>query len=796
MKKLLLILVLFVTVGLKAQTDGLSYQAVIVNPTTQELPGVNASGNIFPNKSLSVRFTISNSSGIEYQEEQSTSTDAYGMISLTIGQGSSMGRTFTEINWDGAQKELKVEINLDGGFKVLSVQPLLYVPFALHRDITATGNLIVEGDVGFKGELEVDGATTLNNTLDVTNGSATNLTGTLNVDGATDVNNTLTVDGATTLNNTLDVTNGSATNLTGTLNVDGATDVNNTLTVDGATTLNNTLDVTNASATNLTGTLNVDGATDVNNTLTVDGATTLNNTLDVTNASATNLTGTLNVDGATDVNNTLTVDGATTLNNTLDVTGGSATNLTGTLNVDGATTLEMLVIKTINVQSSQATYVATFENTNNGNGDGINIKLGKAKTSFTKPNIPGLSPTQLSQIKNLINCNYTGPKITLLKNIVIEGVQADVEMIAGLTVGIGNMLVGQINTELGLPITTPRLAIPTISVPSLYTPKIDLEPIVTIPRRRITAGFPILSGFELLPAMEVMPKLPEITLAGLGIAEIKINNLEFWGVPNLCFTDSGSPLNNQNEFLRFSDNANAKMGSIRAVSLSDWSSDYLNPAFLFKLRGALTSAVDKKHAQYHFKSEISSALKDYAAIGVEYSSGNGDYAEWLERINPNEAISTGDIVAVKGGKITKDLTDAEQVMAVSHRPIVLGNVPEEGKNHLGNNIAFMGQIPVKIMGSVVAGDYIVAKSNIVGYGIAISPEDMILEDFKLVVGRSWDTNSDSGPKMVNTVIGVHNGDYINILKRYEQKIKKSEARLNSVEAKVDALSELIKSKSL
>jgi hypothetical protein len=96
----------------------------------------------------------------------------------------------------------------------------------------------------------------------------------------------------------------------------------------------------------------------------------------------------------------------------------------------------------------------------------------------------------------------------------------------------------------------------------------------------------------------------------------------------------------------------------------------------------------------------------------------------------------------------------------------------------------MGQIPVKMMGPVVAGDYIVGKGDIKGFGVAISPEDMTIEDFKYAVGRSWDTNTESGPKMVNTVVGVHNGDYLNILKRTED-------RLKSVEDKVEALHKLM-----
>ncbi|MCK5168981.1 MAG: hypothetical protein KAQ75_03800, partial [Bacteroidales bacterium] len=144
-------------------------------------------------------------------------------------------------------------------------------------------------------------------------------------------------------------------------------------------------------------------------------------------------------------------------------------------------------------------------------------------------------------------------------------------------------------------------------------------------------------------------------------------------------------------------------------------------------------------------------------------------------------------------KITKELKDAEQVMAISSSPIVLGNTPKVGKEYLGNNVAFMGQIPVKIMGPVNTGDYIVGKGDIPGYGVAVRPDNMTLEDFKYTVGRSWVKNIYTGPKMVNTVVGIHNGDYLNVLKKYEERFKNSETRLKNLEDKLELL---IKSNSI
>lgn len=504
--------------------------------------------------------------------------------------------------------------------------------------------------------------------------------------------------------------------------------------------------------------------------ITADGSTINNGDFTVANSSSTTLTGTLDVD--------------------LDGTFGENVHVTDTLyantgmfekNVHVGDTLFAETVKTagldIKANKPDGEYLATFENINTGDGDGLLIKLGKDRTNLT---IPAISPdlAGLASIKNLVSCDIDiNAKIGQLGSIALAEITADIEMVAGLSVGITNIIIDMLN------------GVFDIIVPTIPAICIDINPVD--PPINVCLPEPFDTPTDIIPDIPEVDLTDIGLLVGLNLSEIPLDSPDFWGIPSLCLTDDPgtTPLNNENEFITFADHSGTKMGSIRAVSVTNWSDNYLTPAFLFTLKGALTSsALDKKHARYHFKKEINKAVKDYIAIGVEYSSGNGDYAEWLERLDPKERISTGDIVGVKGGKITKDLTHAEQVMAVSHRPIVLGNIPEEGRAYLGNNIAFMGQIPVKVMGPVATGDYIVGNGEIKGYGVAISPNDMTLEDFKYAVGRSWDANEESGPIMVNTVVGVHNGDYLNILKRYETKFKASEERLESVEAKIDLLS--------
>ncbi|MEN3325007.1 hypothetical protein VP395_14805, partial [Mariniflexile soesokkakense] len=145
MKKILSILILILlSASVFSQTEGISYQAVILNPNEQQLPGVNAQGNILVNSPIAVQFSILNEANVEeFQEYHNTVTDAYGMINLLIGSGNlTSSRMFSDVNWNGTEKTLKVEIDFSGtgnNFIVLSEQKLTYMS---HPASTETLQLI------------------------------------------------------------------------------------------------------------------------------------------------------------------------------------------------------------------------------------------------------------------------------------------------------------------------------------------------------------------------------------------------------------------------------------------------------------------------------------------------------------------------------------------------------------------------------------------------------------------------------------------------------------------------------
>ncbi len=156
MKKLYTLLLLVLFTATYAQTSGISYQAVILNPTGSKIPGYNSTRTPLVNKSICMRFKIvSGTNTIDYQETQITKTDAYGMVNLIIGTGTRTGGTatsFNTVNWDGNPKNLVVEVDVKGAcetFFEVSNQPLTAVPYALYAANSGTpGPEGPQGDAG------------------------------------------------------------------------------------------------------------------------------------------------------------------------------------------------------------------------------------------------------------------------------------------------------------------------------------------------------------------------------------------------------------------------------------------------------------------------------------------------------------------------------------------------------------------------------------------------------------------------------------------------------------------------
>jgi hypothetical protein len=167
---------------------------------------------------------------------------------------------------------------------------------------------------------------------------------------------------------------------------------------------------------------------------------------------------------------------------------------------------------------------------------------------------------------------------------------------------------------------------------------------------------------------------------------------------------------------------------------------------------------------------IEFGIKSRELIGVSYSSGFGDYAEWIER-NPKERdLQFGEIVGIKGGKASLNTADADHIMIISTRPIVLGNAPQPEKEENFEKVAFLGQAPVRVSGKVAVGDYILASGRNDGIGIAVHPSQVKIGDYKRIVGVAWEAAKENAINLINIGIGLNKHDLAPKVETISQKI--------------------------
>ncbi len=140
MKNLTLFLLLS-TFNLLAQApEKMSYQSVIRN----------SSNSLVVNQSVRLRISILHSSitgSAVYSEQHQTTSNSNGLVTISIGAGTSQTGSFSAINWQNGPYFVKMEADPTGGtnYTVSGTSQLLSVPYALHAK---TADMIVGGATG------------------------------------------------------------------------------------------------------------------------------------------------------------------------------------------------------------------------------------------------------------------------------------------------------------------------------------------------------------------------------------------------------------------------------------------------------------------------------------------------------------------------------------------------------------------------------------------------------------------------------------------------------------------------
>ena len=111
--------------------QGVGYQGVATDALGIELV----------NQSISIRASVLSGSAtgtIEWQETHNTSTDTFGLFTLSIGEGVSTGNSaqtnFADITWGANTHFLKIEMDVTGGanYSFMGTNQLMSVPYSLY----------------------------------------------------------------------------------------------------------------------------------------------------------------------------------------------------------------------------------------------------------------------------------------------------------------------------------------------------------------------------------------------------------------------------------------------------------------------------------------------------------------------------------------------------------------------------------------------------------------------------------------------------------------------------------------
>ncbi|MCU0362811.1 MAG: hypothetical protein MUE32_05585 [Bacteroidales bacterium] len=107
-----------------------SYQAILRN----------AAGNLLANQSVGLKLSILEGAATVFAETHSTSTDANGLISVIVGNGTPVTGSIAAIDWGAGSFSVKAEADPAGGssYTIIGSQDILSVPYALYSNISGS----------------------------------------------------------------------------------------------------------------------------------------------------------------------------------------------------------------------------------------------------------------------------------------------------------------------------------------------------------------------------------------------------------------------------------------------------------------------------------------------------------------------------------------------------------------------------------------------------------------------------------------------------------------------------------
>ncbi|MEM6288394.1 MAG: hypothetical protein AAF845_14705, partial [Bacteroidota bacterium] len=175
-------------------------------------------------------------------------------------------------------------------------------------------------------------------------------------------------------------------------------------------------------------------------------------------------------------------------------------------------------------------------------------------------------------------------------------------------------------------------------------------------------------------------------------------------------------------------------------------------------------------------------IEGNGAGGVVFNTSGADYAEYLPLATTTASVRPGDLVGLRGGRVSLAASGAEQVMIASSNAAVAGNA---GATEGGALVAFVGQAEVRLTGTASVGDLLVASGLDDGTARAVAPGAYRPEADGPVAGRVV-ALPEAGRAVA--LVGVDEAAALRaVVARQADEMESQADRLNAQQRELDAL---------
>ena len=182
--------------------------------------------------------------------------------------------------------------------------------------------------------------------------------------------------------------------------------------------------------------------------------------------------------------------------------------------------------------------------------------------------------------------------------------------------------------------------------------------------------------------------------------------------------------------------------------------------------------------------------------GIGITGTSADYAEELPVTEGATAPEATDLVGVRGGTVSLETDGADRVMIASESPLMTGNATPATRadDDRRVEIAFIGQVPVRVRGSAEVGDLIVPSGEEDGTARAVAPSEYRRSAHGPIAGQAWSAKSNKAIGEVTVAVGL--GSSSALAKQLDDERERNDRQENRIARLEERLTALEKSRSV